>query len=83
MVVHPLHLTIRPRVIGFGQPMCNQVFAAQNIEVIRTPIRAPNANAYAERWTRSVRQECLDHLIIVNERHLNSVLREYTRRCIP
>jgi putative transposase len=55
----------------------NQVFAAQNIEVIRTPIRAPNANAYAERWVRSVRQECLDHLIIVNEPHLNSVLQEY------
>jgi transposase InsO family protein len=57
----------------------DQVFAAQNIEVIRTPIRARNANAYAERWVRSVHQECLDHLIIVNERHLNSILREYTR----
>ena len=57
----------------------DQVFAAQNIEVIRTPIRAPNANANAERWVRSVRQECLDHLIIVNERHLNSVLWEYSR----
>jgi putative transposase len=55
----------------------DQIFAAQNIEVIHTPIRAPNANAYAERWARSIRQECLDHLIIVNERHLNSVLREY------
>jgi len=55
----------------------DQVFAAQNIKVIHTPIRAPNANAYAERWVRSVRQECLDHLIIVNERHLNSVLEEY------
>jgi putative transposase len=49
----------------------------QNIKVIHTPICAPNANAYAERWVRTVRQECLDHLIIVNERHLNSVLREY------
>jgi putative transposase len=55
----------------------DRVFAAQGIKVIHTPIRAPNANAYAERWVRSVRQECLDHLIIVNERHLNSVLREY------
>ena len=55
----------------------DRVFAVQNIKVIHTPIRAPNANAYAERWVRTVRQECLDHLIIVNERHLNSVLREY------
>jgi len=47
------------------------------MKVIRTPIRAPNANAYAERWVCSVRQECLDDLIIVNKRHLNSVLREY------
>ena len=57
----------------------DQVFATQNIDVIHTPIRAPNANAYAERWVRSARQECLDHLIIVNKRHLNSVLREYVR----
>ena len=55
----------------------DQVCAAQNIEVIRTPVRAPNANAYAERWVRTVRQECLNHLIIINERHLDSVLREY------
>ena len=47
----------------------DHVFVAQKIKVIHTPIRAPNANAYAERWVRSVRQECLDHLIIVNERH--------------
>lgn len=55
----------------------DHVFAGQNIKVIHTPIRAPNANAYVERWVRSARQECLDHLIIINERHLHSVLREY------
>src|SRR5215813_3417701 len=44
---------------------------------IRTPVRAPQANALAERWIRSVRAECLDHLVIVNERHLQRILDEY------
>ena len=41
---------------------------------MRTPSRAPTANAYAERWVRTVRRECLDHLLIVNEAHLRHVL---------
>lgn len=55
------------------------VFTAENMEVILTPCRAPNANAYAERWVRSAREECLDHLFIFSERHLDSVLKEYGR----
>ena len=47
------------------------------MEIIRTPYRAPNANAIAERWIRSVRQECLDHLLIVGEAHLRRVLAVY------
>jgi putative transposase len=53
------------------------VFASEGIKGMLTPYRAPNANAYAERWVRSVREECLDHLLLINERHAEHVLREY------
>ena len=42
-----------------------------------TPFRTPNANAFAERFVRTVRSECLDHLLVVNERHLEGILRSY------
>ncbi|MGD0167945.1 MAG: integrase core domain-containing protein [Gaiellaceae bacterium] len=51
----------------------------EGIRVIRTPIRAPNANAYAERWVRTVRSDCLDRILIVGRRHLEQVLRVYRR----
>jgi putative transposase len=53
------------------------VFRAEGIDVIRTPYRAPNANAFAERWIRSAREECLDKLLIINQAHLRRVMREY------
>ena len=49
-------------------------FAAEGVAIVRTPCRDPNANAVAERCVRSVRQECLDHLLILNEGHLRRVL---------
>lgn len=55
------------------------VFKSERIEVVRTPFRAPRANAYAERWVRSVREECLDQLIILNRCYLAYVLHEYER----
>ena len=45
--------------------------------MIETPVRAPRANAVAERWVRSVRSECLDHLLIFGRGHLEHVLRGY------
>lgn len=53
------------------------VFTSEQIHVIHTPYYAPNANAYAERWVRTVREECLDKIIVLNEAHLQRVLREY------
>ena len=53
------------------------MFAAEGVEVVRTPYRAPMANAYAERWVRSAPEECLDHLLIVNEAHLRHALAAY------
>jgi hypothetical protein len=46
-------------------------------ELARTPFRSPRANAVAERWVRSVRSECLDHLIVFNEANLRRVLSAY------
>lgn len=55
------------------------IFQSEGFEIVRTPIRAPNANAYAERWVGSVRRECLDRLLIFGRRQLENVLRVYVR----
>lgn len=53
------------------------VFDSTGIEIENTPYQAPQANAFAERWVRSIREECLDRILIVNERHLCRVLKQY------
>ena len=47
------------------------------MRIVRTPVQAPNANAYAERFVRSIREECLNRLILFGERRLLQVLKEF------
>jgi putative transposase len=72
----PMKYLIRDHDTRFTQSF-DTVFEAAGIEIVNIPYQAPNANAVAERWVRSVREECLDRLIILNERHLRRVLQEY------
>jgi putative transposase len=58
-------------------PAFARVAAASGIEAIRTPVRAPRANAVCERFLGSVRRECLDHTLILGGRHLGRVLAAY------
>jgi len=53
------------------------VFTAEGIRVLRTPVQAPQANAYAERWVGTVRRELLDRMLILGCRQLRAVLAEY------
>src|SRR5262245_22068201 len=55
----------------------DMVFRSEGVRVVRTPFRAPRANAHAERWVGTVRRECLDRLLITGRRHLEQVLRAY------
>jgi hypothetical protein len=57
--------------------MFDTVFASEGIQIIKTPIRAPRANAIMERWIGSLRRELLDRILILNARHLRRVLAEY------
>jgi transposase InsO family protein len=54
------------------------IFKSEGIHFINTPFQAPNANAHAERWVRTVREECLDHILIMNIYHLRRVLAEFS-----
>jgi len=53
------------------------VFRSEHIHIIPTPFQAPNANAFAERWVRTIREECLNHLLIFNETQLRRVLQTF------
>jgi transposase InsO family protein len=71
-------LLIHDRDTKFSRSF-DEVFRTEGIEVIRTPVQAPNANAFAERWVRTVRSDCLDRILILGRRHLEKVLHAYTK----
>jgi putative transposase len=74
--VEQLRFLIRDRdtkfVAGF-----DTVLTSEQITIIRTPVRAPRANAIAERWVGTVRRECTDRILILGHRHLTAVLTTY------
>jgi putative transposase len=74
--IGPFRFLVRDRDAKFTTAF-DAVFAAEGIRVLRTPVRAPRANAYAERWVGTVRRELLDRMLIVGCRQLRWVLAEY------
>jgi putative transposase len=74
--VGQLRFLVRDRDTKFTVAF-DAVFAAEGIRVLRTPVRAPRANAYAERWVGTVRRELLDRMLILGCWQLRAVLAEY------
>ena len=72
----PVRFLIHDRDTRFSAAF-DTVFTAAEVTIIRTPVQAPNANAFAERWIRSAREECLDKLLILGASHLHRVLTAY------
>lgn len=71
-------LLIRDRDAKFSGPF-DEVFRSEGLTMIRTPVRAPRANAVAERWDGTVRRECFDHVLVFSRPHLQRVLAAYAK----
>ena len=67
---------LHDRDAKFSGPF-DALIGSEGVRVIRSPVRAPKANAVAERWVRTVRTECLDHVLVFGRRHLEQILRGY------
>jgi putative transposase len=72
----PIRFLIHDRDSKFTASF-DEVFRSEGIRTIRTPVRAPRANAFIERWIGTARRECLDRILIVNRQHLERVLPVY------
>ncbi len=72
-----LKFLIHDRDTKFSAPF-DEVFSSEGMTIVLTPIRAPNANAFCERWVGTVRAECLDWTLVLGRRHLERTLRTYT-----
>jgi putative transposase len=72
----PIRFLIRDRDTKFTTSF-DDVFKSGGIQIVRTPVQAPKANAFAERLVGTIRRECLDRVLVVNRLHLERVLRTY------
>jgi putative transposase len=74
----PYRFVVHDRDAVFS-PALDRSLRSMNLQVLKTPYRVPQANAYCERLIGTARRECLDHLIAINKRHLRKILAEWVR----